>query len=85
MTGFGFATLKFIYLIFNIQKMDRFSYEASFFDLRSQITNALNKCRFLRPIREVFGLQNTDMDLNEDEMSMRKSPQWCTVQKKSSR
>ena len=48
--------------------MDRFSYEASFFD-RSQITDALNKFRFLRPIREVFGLQNTDLDLCEDEMS----------------
>ena len=49
--------------------MDRFIYETSFFYLRSQITDALNKCRFLRPIREVFGLQNTDLDHSEDEMS----------------
>ena len=38
------------------------------FYLRFQITDALNKCRFLRPIREGFGLQNTDLDLSEDEM-----------------
>ena len=47
----------------------------AFFDLRPQITDALNKCRFLRPIPEVFGLQNTDLDLSEDEMSMSTSPQ----------
>ena len=45
------------------------------FYLRPQITDALTKCRFLRPIREVFGLQNTDLDLSEDEMLLRKSPQ----------
>ena len=50
--------------------MDRLSYEASVFDLPSQITDALNKCRFLRPVREVFGLQNTDLDLSEDENEM---------------
>ena len=49
--------------------MDRFSYETSFFDLRSQITDALDKYNFLRPIREDFGLQNTDLDLSDDEMS----------------
>ena len=32
------------------------------------MTNALDKCRFLRPIREVFGLQNTDLDLSDDEI-----------------
>ena len=64
-TGFGFATLKFIRLVYNFHKMDRFSYVASFLDLRSQITDVLNTCRFL-PIREVFGLQNTDLDLSED-------------------
>ena len=68
-TGFGFASLKFIYPVFNIQKMDRFSYETSYFDLPSQITDALNKCKFLRPIREVFGVQNIDLALSEDEMS----------------
>ena len=68
-TEFGFASLKFIYIAFNIQKMVRFSHEASCFDLRSQITDALDKCRFLRSIREVFGLQNTDLDLSDDEMS----------------
>ena len=61
--------------------MDRFSYEASFFYLRSQITDALNKCRFLRPIREVCGLHDTDLDLSEDEMTSAqvssKYKQWC--------
>ena len=61
--------------------MDRFSYEASFFDLRSQITDALNKCRFLRPIREVCGLHDTDLDLSEDEMTSAqvssKYKKWC--------
>ena len=46
-------------IAFNIQKMDRFGYEASFFDLRSQMTNASDKCRLLSPIRKVFRLQNT--------------------------
>ena len=67
-TEFGFGSLKFICLAFNIQKMDRFSYEASFFYLRSQMTNALDKCRFLLPIREVFLLQNTYLDLSGDEI-----------------
>ena len=33
-TGFGFSTLKFFYLVFNIQEMDRFSYEASTSNIR---------------------------------------------------
>ena len=45
------------------------SNEASFLDLRSQITDALDKCRFLGPIREVFGLQNTGLNLSDDEIS----------------
>ena len=67
--GIRFCVLKIHISTFNIQKMDRFSYEASFFDLRSQITDALDKCTFLRPIREVFGLQNADLDLSDDEIS----------------
>ena len=76
----GLIGLKSIYLAFNVQKMVRFSNETSLFYLRSQITDALDKCRFLRPIHEAFGLQNTDLDLSDDEMSiMPKSPQNTSI------
>ena len=67
-TEFGFASLKFIYLAFNAQKWIDSATRRHFFYLRSPMTNALDKCTFLRPIREVFRLQNTDLDPSGDEI-----------------
>ena len=54
-------------------KMDRHSYNTYFVDLLRQLNEALEKCNFVRSIREIWGTSPHE-ELNEEDMSSREIP-----------